>query len=170
MELNLAAIVYDNDRQPVDALLHSVSANLSRRGNRVGGLVMALNEEGLRREPMALQDLETGCEYPIAQNLGKGSQSCCLDLHGLADATQVLRGLLKQPPDLAIVNRFGQQEIDGKGCRAEFLQLLEAGIPVLTVVKRKFITPWREFGGQEAVELPFATADVQRWCEQVLQS
>src|SRR5690554_3204121 len=130
-ELNLAAIIYDNDEQPIDKLLHRVAATLNRRGDRVAGLSMALNEQGLRREPMALQDLETGQEYPIAQNLGRESQSCCLDPSGLADATRVLRSLLEQPPRIAVVNRFGQQEIDGKGCRAEFVQLLEAGIPVL---------------------------------------
>ncbi len=167
-KLNLAAIIYDNDDQPVDALLHSVAASLNGRGDRVAGLAMALNEQGLRRKPMALQDLETGQEYSIAQNLGKESQSCCLDPHGLAEATGVLRALLEQPPRLAIVNRFGQQEIGGKGCRAEFLQLLDAGIPVLTVVKRKFLTQWHEFGGGEAVDLPCSEAAVQQWCDEVL--
>ncbi|WP_144820457.1 DUF2478 domain-containing protein [Marinobacter piscensis] len=168
-KLNLAAIIYDNDEQPVDGMLHSLAARMNRRGDRVAGLAMALNEQGLRREPMALQDLETGQEYSIAQNLGKASQSCCLDPHGLADATSVLRALLKQPPRLAVVNRFGQQEIDGKGCRAEFLQLLDAGIPVLTVVKRKFLAQWHEFGGGAAVDLPFSEAAVQQWCDKVLQ-
>jgi hypothetical protein len=31
----------------------------------------ALNEQGLRREPTGVQDVETGAEYSIAQNLGK---------------------------------------------------------------------------------------------------
>jgi len=31
----------------------------------------AQNAQGLRREPMAVQDVETGTEYSIAQNLGK---------------------------------------------------------------------------------------------------
>ena len=167
-ELSLAAIIYDSDDQPVDALLHSVAATLNRRGDRVAGLAMVLNEQGLRREPMALQDLETGREYSIAQNLGKESQSCCLDPHGLAEATGVLRALLKHPPRLAVVNRFGQQEIDGKGCRSEFIQLVDAGIPVLTMVKRKFLKQWREFGGEEAVDLPFSEAAVQEWCDGVL--
>ncbi|MDO6443189.1 DUF2478 domain-containing protein [Marinobacter sp. 2_MG-2023] len=168
-ELNLAAIIYDSDDQPVDALLHTVAANLNGRGDRVAGLAMALNGQGLRRKPMALQDLETGREYSIAQNLGKESQSCCLDPYGLAEATGVLRALLKQPPQLAIVNRFGQQEISGKGCRAEFLQLLDAGIPVLTVVKRKFLQQWHEFSGGEAVDLPFSEVVVQQWCDGVLK-
>ncbi|WP_144777903.1 DUF2478 domain-containing protein [Marinobacter maritimus] len=168
-ELNLAAIISDNDDQPVDALLHELAASLSRRGDRVAGLVMALNAQGLRREPMALQDLETGQEYSIAQNLGKASQSCCLDPRGLAEATGVLRALLEDPPRLAVVNRFGQQEIDGKGCRAEFLQLLDAGIPVLTVVKRKFLKQWHEFGGGEAVDLPFSEVAVLQWCDGVLK-
>ncbi len=167
-ELNLAAIIYDNDEQPVDALLHSLAARLNRSGHRVAGLAMALNEQGLRRQPMALQDLESGREYPIAQNLGTGSRSCCLDPHGLAEATSVLRALLEQPPGLAVVNRFGQQEIDGKGCRAEFLQLIEAGIPVLTLVKRKFLQQWHEFCGGEAVDLPFSESIVQQWCDEVV--
>ena len=167
-ELNLAAIIYDNDDQPVDALLHALAASLSRRGDRVAGLAMVLNEQGLRRKPMALQNLETGQEYSIAQNLGKASQSCCLAPHGLAEATVVLRALLTHPPRLAVVNRFGQQEIDGKGCRAEFFQLLDAGIPVLTVVKRKFLKQWHEFGGGEAVDLPFSEVAVLQWCDGVL--
>jgi hypothetical protein len=32
----------------------------------------ALNEQGLSREPTAVQDVKTGTEYSIAQNLGKG--------------------------------------------------------------------------------------------------
>ncbi|WP_309043780.1 DUF2478 domain-containing protein [Marinobacter sediminicola] len=168
-QLNFAAIIYDNDEQAVDKLLHKVAATLSRRGYRVAGLSMALNEHGLRREPMALQDLETGQEYSIAQNLGKESQSCCLDPRGLADATSVIRGLLEQPPKLAVVNRFGQQEIGGNGFRAEFVQLLAAGIPVLTVVKRKFLSQWHDFGGETAVDLPFSEAAVLHWCDGVLR-
>ncbi|MCK0163207.1 DUF2478 domain-containing protein [Marinobacter sp. S6332] len=167
-ELNLAAIIYDNDEQPVDKLLHKVAATLNQRGDRTAGLTMALNERGLRREPMALQDLETGKEYSIAQNLGKESQSCCLDPRGLADATNVLRALVEQPPKLAVVNRFGQQEIDGKGFRTEFVQILDAGIPVLTVVKRKFLAQWHEFGGEDAVDLPFSEDEVLRWCDELL--
>jgi nucleoside-triphosphatase THEP1 len=166
-KLQLAAIIYDNDSQPVDALLHSLAHHYNRRGIRVAGLAMALNEQGLRREPMAVQDLETGTEYSIAQNLGKESQSCCLDPSGLADATGVLRGALNNPPRLAIVNRFGQQEIDGKGCRAELLQLLEAGIPVLTVVKRKFLRQWHEFNGGAATDLAFLESDARQWCDEV---
>jgi nucleoside-triphosphatase THEP1 len=167
-QLQLAAIIYDDDSQPVEALLHSLASYYNRQGIRVAGLAMVLDEQGLRRKPMALQDLETGTEYCIAQNLGKESQSCCLDPSGLADATGVLRLALNNPPKLAIVNRFGQQEIDGKGCRAEFVQLLDAGIPVLTVVKRKFLKQWHEFGGGEAVDLPFSEAAVQQWCDGVL--
>jgi nucleoside-triphosphatase THEP1 len=166
-QLQLAAIIYDNNSQPVDALLHSLASHYNRKGMRVAGLAMALNEQGLRREPMAVHDVETGAEYSIAQNLGKDSQSCCLDPSGLAEATGVLRGALKNPPRLAIVNRFGQQETDGKGCRAEFVQLLDAGIPVLTVVKRKFLKQWHEFGGGQAVDLPFSEAVVQQWCNGV---
>lgn len=168
-DLNLAAIIYDSDDQPVDKLLHDVAAKLNRRGDTVAGLAMALNEQGLRREPMALQDLETGKEYSIAQNLGKESQSCCLDPHGLADATSVLRAALQKRPRLAVVNRFGQQEIDGKGCRAEFLQLLDAGIPVLTVVKRKFLAQWHEFAGEGVVDLPVSEVVVGQWCDEVLK-
>jgi nucleoside-triphosphatase THEP1 len=167
-QLQLAAIIYDDDSQPVEALLHSLASYYNRQGIRVAGLAMVLDAQGLRRKPMALQDIETGTEYCIAQNLGKESQSCCLDPSGLADATSVLRGALNNPPRLAIVNRFGQQEIDGKGCRAEFVQLLDAGIPVLTVVKRKFLEQWHEFGGGEAVDLTFSEAAVQQWCDEVL--
>ncbi|EAZ97178.1 DUF2478 domain-containing protein [Marinobacter sp. ELB17] len=166
-QFQLAAIIYDNDNQPVDAMLHSLANHYNRKGIRVAGLAMALNEQGLRREPMAVQDVETGTEYSIAQNLGKESQSCCLDPSGLADATGVLRGALNNPPRLAIVNRFGQQEIDGKGCRAELLQLLEAGIPVLTVVKRKFLLQWHEFNGGAATDLAFSENDVKEWCDGV---
>ena len=166
-QFQLAAIIYDNDNQPVDALLHSLASYYNRKGLRVAGLAMVLDEQGLRRKPMAVQDVETGTEYSIAQNLGKESQSCCLDPSGLAEATGVFRGALKNPPRLAIVNRFGQQETDGKGCRAEFVQLLDAGIPVLTVVKRKFLKQWHEFGGGQAVDLPFSEAVVQQWCNGV---
>jgi len=144
-QLHLAAIIYDNDSQPVDALLHGLANHYNGKGIRVAGLAMALNE----------------------QDLGKESQSCCLDPSGLADATGVLRGALNNPPRLAIVNRFGQQEIDGKGCRAELLQLLEAGIPVLTVVKRKFLLQWHEFNGGAATDLAFSENDARQWCDGV---
>jgi len=65
------------------------------------------------------------------------------------------------------VNRFGQQEIDGKGCRAELLQLLEAGIPVLTVVKRKFLLQWQEFNGGAATDLAFSESGAKEWCDGV---
>ena len=166
-QFQLAAIIYDNDNQLVDALLHSLANHYNRKGIRVAGLAMALNEQGLRREPMAVQDVETGTEYSIAQNLGKESQYCCLDPSGLADATGVLRAALNNPPRLAIVNRFGRQEIDGKGCRTEFVQLLDAGIPVLTVVKRKFLLQWQEFNGGAATDLELSESDARQWCDEV---
>lgn len=166
-ELAVAAILSDGICD-TDALLAQVAAALQRSGRRVRGLLMQRTGAGTdcARE-MVMHDITTGDAYLVSQPMGRDSTACRADPQGFARASAVLRAALDQAPDLVICNRFGQLEADGGGFRAELLELMARGIPVLTAVAARHRAAWEHFTGVGAV-LPADRAAVDAWLDRVL--
>ncbi len=145
-----------------DALLRQFVAALRLQGHRVRGLVqeMCPDEAGCK---FSLVDIECGARYPISQNLGTQSTACVLDPAGIAEATGVMRRIAREGAELAIFNRFSGLEAEGDGFAAEMLDLMSAGIPVLTIVNTRHLTAWRHFTGGLAEELPADAQALNRW-------
>lgn len=78
-------------------------------------------------------------------------------------AAVVLHQAQDAQPDLAIVNRFGILEADGKGFVEEMLAFMSEGTPMLTVVSATYLNAWRSFTGGLAQELPPERAALCRW-------
>lgn len=163
-----AAAIHDDGSGHAAALLAAEAARLQAGGCRVRGLLMTRpgGGEGCATD-MVMVDLSCGDTYRVSQALGPQSDSCRADPHGFARASAVLRQALADAPELVVVNRFGALEAEGGGFRAELLDLLAHGVPLLTVVAPKHADAWQAFTGG-AVQLA-ATADaVQAWTTQVL--
>lgn len=162
--LRPGAVIHGPGSLAVDELLDRFTAELRRRGFRVGGVVQrnygALDDCADRME---LVDVATGKAFNISQNLGRESQSCRVDPSGVADASQALRRAIEERADLLVVNKFAGLEAHGKGLADELLSAIAEGIPVLTSVGSRFLNEWQGFtGGFTALLSPDEDA-LWRW-------
>lgn len=167
--LPIAAIVHAHEDE-ADAVMRHFVADLRGRDRVVRGLLMASRPDGRRRAGRCLQDIETGGIFEIFQDLGEGSQACCLDVSCLADAAATLRAALRDRPELVVVNRYGRQEAGGGGFAQEFLALMAEEIPVLTIVAEEFLEDWRRFTGGLSAELRADAAQLRAWEAQTLSA
>jgi len=160
-KLPVAAIVH-SEHGEADNLLAEFAYGLRRDGWRVQGLVQQ-EIGGHGKAATMLVDIENEKRYPLFQNLGSGSGSCSLDHTSVAAASIALREALLQQPDLAVANRFGALEADGKGLMTEMLALISNGIPLITVVSNEFLMDWRSISGNAGVELLPEMEALQNW-------
>jgi hypothetical protein len=159
----IAAIVHDEHGEP-DAILAAFAARQLARACRVRGLVSLPHAPAANGKRMVLMDVtDPGKHYPISQALGPAACGCNLDPGGIADASIVLRRALQEQAELAIANRFGTLESQGRGMADEMLALMLAGIPLLTVVNQRYLQNWRDFTGGLACELPADAAALDSW-------
>lgn len=164
----LPAVALLHDRScDTDALLLEVARDLQARGLRVRGLCMTYPDadrceaQGCASS-MVLVDLSTGDEYLVSQPLGRDSKACRGDPQGFARASQVLRRALDEQPDLVVCNRFGETEAAGRGFSSELLELLAAGVPLLTAVNPRYKEGWQRFTGGAPV-LPARREAIDAW-------
>lgn len=158
-----AAAIEDDGLVDVDALLAAVADRLRQAGWRVRGLLMTYPEggEGCAR-PMVLVDVDSREPYLVSQPLGRDSRACRADPQGFARASRVLRRAADEVPDLVICNRFGGLEAEGGGFRAELLDILARGLPLLTTVASRHVEAWQRFTGGAAV-LPAQAEAIDAW-------
>lgn len=159
--MQLAALRHDGTTD-IDTLLQHTVERLRADGWRVRGLLMHWPDGAVACGAMDLLDIETGQAYRVSQDLGPLSRGCRADPQGFARAASVLHRALQEspPPELVVINRFGSQEAEGGGLRAELLALLSAGVPVLTAVSDKHLAAWEAFsGGVERLSPP----DLPAW-------
>ncbi len=162
MQLPAAAVVHSGDGEG-DGLLTAILAECQQYGWRVRGLVTEQGRDPQGVLPMQLRDIYTDEIFVISQNLGRNSRGCSLDMGGLAEAGQVLRQALDQQPDLVFINRFGYGEVQGRGLKQEFSELISAGIPLLTLVSEKYLDGWQVFSAGLAHTLPLERAAIEQW-------
>ncbi len=160
----LAAIVYD-DGVAVDALLSAFARELVEAGVAARGLVQLPPDEGGcgPRAPMRVQAVATGEIIPICQELGPGAGGCCLDTSALASASARLRLDAMQPSDILFFSKFGKQEANGGGFRAELAFAASEGRTVLTAVKRGLVHKWLEFTCGQGTLLDHGLWVVRDW-------
>lgn len=162
----VAAIV-DDGRCDVDALLAEVVQACRAEGRRVRGLLMHRTGGDALCGDMVLVDIDTAEPYLASQPLGSASQGCRADPQGFARASVVLRRALDEAPELVVCNRFGGLEAEGQGFRAELLELLSRGLPLLTAVGTRHLPAWQRFTGGTQL-LPAEREAVQAWLRQTL--
>jgi molybdate transport system ATP-binding protein len=112
---------------------------------------------------MRVQAVATGEIIPICQELGPGAGSCCLDTSALAGASARLRLDAMQPSDILFFSKFGKQEANGEGFRAELAFAASEGRTVLTAVKRGLVHKWLEFTGGQGTLLDHRLWVVRDW-------
>src|ERR1700761_4288141 len=134
----------------VEALLARFADSLRGQGVAVAGLLQRSSREANGRPRMEMIDIASGDVILISQNLGGKSSACCVDLTGVADASAYLRRAIAAHPDLLIINKFSGLEAKGGGLRAEFLDALASGLPVLTGLSERNRAAFAEMAGDAA--------------------
>jgi hypothetical protein len=158
-----AAVVFEHSEDLETALAAAVT-RLRRAGLRVEGLLQFTGPPvSAQRRQTRLQVLANDEIIRLDQPLGSGATSCNLDGDALARASQALRAAIESRPDLLIISRFGKQESQGTGMRAEIAEALLSGIPTLIGVNITLQTAWEQFLGLPPTILPPQTQAIMDW-------
>lgn len=157
--------VVSEGRGEGDRLIHAVAMQLRAAGLPLAGAV----QTNVERDPahkcdMDLHILSGHDVVRISQDLGRLSRGCRLDPAGLERAVGLVGAALADRPALLIVNKYGKQEIDGRGFRPLIGEALAEGIPVLTAVNRGNVDAFLAFAADRAAPLPADADAILAWC------
>jgi len=166
----LAAVLHSGD-QSGDRLISDIANNLKSQGYRVGGVIQSnIMQPGQCRCDMVLEELISGQTIPISQNLGNQSAGCRLDPSALEHVVGLVETSVRNGVEMLVLNKFGNQEAEGKGLRTAIAMAVDANIPVLVGLNRANIEAWNDFCGGEGQLLDPCTADVEHWLRSSLQA
>lgn len=158
-----AAILCDPDTGPDDVLRWAIGT-LQSHGITFGGIMHSDSPPGMAgRRMMRVENIATGELLQISQDRGPQAQGCCLDTAALSAASRPVRDAMAQHVDVLVINRFGEQEANGRGLRAEFADAAIAGFVVVTVMKPDFLDAWMDFAGEFGTVLRPDPAAVSDW-------
>lgn len=145
--------------------LRAVVATLRARGHRAAGVLPEPCSAPDRHAcDIDLFDLATGARLPISQRLGRHAAGCRLDSAAIeAAAMAVAGGLAGAPAAALILNRFGKQEVTGRGFHPVILTALQRDMPVLLGVNDTHLPAFEAFAGGLAVALPDSPGPVIDW-------
>jgi hypothetical protein len=167
----LAGVRYDKDT-PIDRLLAVVRETLEADGFRLAGVLQEIAIPGsvcATTQGIDIVEFEHGERFPIWDRGGACAEGCRLDERGLIAAAPRLERRIEQGADLLLINRFGRAEARGGGLLSVLAKAIEAGIPVLTAVRRPYDRAWAEFHGGLADDLPPSQAAVTAWCRRAIR-
>jgi hypothetical protein len=148
---DLAALVYDRGEDP-DRVLGEFAADLNRRGYRAVGLVQFGGRDDASAG-LSARLLHSGEQLPLYQDLGPLSAGCKLDPGRLLDAGAQVGQALAEGADVLIINRFGQQESEGKGLLHLIVEALSADVPLVIAVPSHRFDAWIRFAEGMSVRL-----------------
>ena len=157
----LAALIYDESHDP-DELLRGFAADLNGRGSRAVGLVQIGHPLADPPQLSALL-LHSDETMRLFQDLGRGSTGCKLDVGQLLSAGSKVAQAIDDGADLVVINRFGRQEIEGKGLSYLIERALSAEIPVVIAVPDARLADWNLFSDGMAIHIPCDRAALDAW-------
>ena len=169
-DIAVAGVVYDG-RLDIDAVLSAAVDLLRSNGVHVAGLLQRFGETlpGGKRS-MYVEDLSSGERIRLDLPRGPEASGCTLDPDGLNRAACALRNAITQLPDVLMVNRFGKQEAEGHGMRAELAEAVSSGLPTVVAVPQSLVAEWEKFLGEPGHLLRPEPTDIVNWSRQRVRS
>lgn len=158
---DLAALVYEPGDDP-DGLLRAFAADLNAQGYRAIGLVQ-FGDRIAGAPRLAATLVHSGEQVPLYQDLGAGATGCRLDTGQLLDAGSRVGAAMDDGADLVIINRFGQQESEGRGLLHLIVRAISADIPVVIAVPAKRFDDWIRFADGMSVRLRCDRSALDGW-------
>jgi hypothetical protein len=86
------------------------------------------------------------------------------------EAEPILLAAIAERVDLLIINRFGRAESLGRGMLSIFSRAIDAGVPVLTAVRRPYEVAWHSFHGGMGSELAPDIGAIEAWARAIGES
>lgn len=152
-------------RGEADRVLAKVAGRLTALGWPLAGVVQINvdHADPARACHMDLEVIEGHRRIRISQDLGAMSRGCRLDPSALETAVGLVEAALHRGPRLLCVNKFGKQEIDGRGFRPVIGRAMAAGVPVLTTVSPGNLDGFQMFAQGMGQALPPEVDAVLDW-------
>jgi len=147
-----------------DRCLGHLVTQLQAQGVRVAGLVQA-NVERTDRPwcDMEITVLPDGPRLRINDDRGAFAKGCRLNHGALEEAVFALMQRL-MGAEILVINKFGKQEAEGKGCVPAIVAALDQNIPVVIGVNALNLPAFQDFAGDLAQPLPTDSAAALAWC------
>ncbi len=164
--LLLASIAYrQGTGDALDGLLNAIASRLQQSEHAIAGAIKhsVLRPERCRCD-MILENLHTGEFIPISQDRGAEARGCVLDASALEGVVGSTLSGLEDGARFLVVNRFGKQEVDGRGFRPAIEFAACHRVPCLVGVEQDNLSMWRAFAGDLHEELPSNLERVWDWC------
>ncbi len=164
------AVVSSTERGETDRLISAVAAFLLAQEAKLTGIVKVLEDE---EDPscacdMAVRVLPEGLIIPITQDLGEGSDACKLDPGAIARAVNEVEKQPLEGVQLFILNKFGPEEVAGRGFRGAIGAALGLGVPVLVGISSANLDAFEAFAGGVATTLPAEKQAILDWVQSVM--
>jgi nucleoside-triphosphatase THEP1 len=161
-----AAAVYKPGIGDRTALLKFVEKQKSLN-TRVGGILQEalFNSTGEIAGLNAI-DVSTNRRIPITRPVNNDDE-CGLDVSALAETTGIISKAISDAVDLMVVEKFGEQEQNGKGLIDEILRTIVEGIPLLISIPEAALPIWQERSGELGSVLPFSEEAFQQWWKSI---
>ena len=153
-----------------DDLLVQAAQEMRKLGLSLAG-VLQHNPlaKGADRCEMVLEILRANDQLLISQDLGPMSKGCRLNASALEQAVGlVMTSLAQQKSDMLIINKFGKQEVDGRGFRPAIAMALEEEVPVLVMVRPESLQNFQDFIGDMGQEIVPDLQAIMLWVKGVL--
>lgn len=167
-DIAVAGVVYDGGLD-IDAVLSAAVDLLRSNGVRVAGLLQRFGDTlpGGKRS-MFVEILSSGERIRLDLPRGPEASGCVLDPDALNRAACALRSAITQRPDVLMVNRFGKQEAEGRGMRAELAEAVTSGLLTVVAVHQSLVAEWEKFLGEPGYLLRPEPTDIVDWaCQRV---
>lgn len=150
------------------ALMRRIAEGLAAEGVAVrGALQTNLADADDCHCDMILQVLgDDGPDVVISQDLGRASKGCRLDAGALEGAAQRVLATLPEA-GLVLLNKFGKQEILGRGMVTVIAAAMEHDLPILISVAPQHRAEFLAFAGELAVQL--RPEDALAWCRATIR-
>ena len=153
-----------------DDLLVQAAQEMRKLGlSLAGGVQHNPLAKGADRCEMVLEILRANDQLLISQDLGPMSKGCRLNASALEQAVGfVMTSLAQQKSDMLIINKFGKQEVDGRGFRPAIAMALEEEVPVLVMVRPESLQNFQDFIGDIGQEIVPDLQAIMLWVKGVV--
>ena len=164
------ACVSSSNRGETDQVLSEVAVDLAKSGSALAGIVKeqtytSQHDNGC---DMKVRVLPNGPVIKITQDLGAGSDACRLDPGAIAEAVARVESQPAANADLFILNKFGPEEIAGRGFVSAIGNAVEQNIPVLDGVGGANQDAFAAFTGGAVETLPADRYSILAWCREAM--
>ena len=169
-DLSQIEVVVYGDGLFRDALIAQCAAHLVASGYRLGGVVQSnAHQRGRRRCDMYVKDLLGGDEIKISLDRGNEARGCHLDPDAFARIDAWIERAVLERVDLLIINKFGKEEVHGRGLRPVIAEALIAEIPLMIGVSTRNLCDFLTFFGDSATRLRPDVEVITAWCRNAIE-